>query len=71
MSVFKVTLEEAVKFSQVWTYGGISLPVSKEMAQYATDFSNVVLNNFIAMCQENAKKEAQIKTKPLIMEGIR
>lgn len=72
MSVFTVKLEEAVKFSQIWTLNGLSLPVSKEMAQYATDFSNVVLTNFITMCQENAKREIEARTpKPLIMEGIR
>jgi len=70
--LFKVSLEDAQKFQTVWTYKGLAIPLPKEAAQYATDFANIVLRNFIAMCQEQAKEAAksQIPAKQLIAEGL-
>jgi Recombination endonuclease VII len=71
MQPFKVKLEEAVNFSKVWSYNGVSIPITKEEAQYATDFANVVLRNFIDMCQEQAKAaQKAAEPKKLIIEGL-
>lgn len=74
MSVFQVQRVEAQKFAQVWNKGGISMIIPDVALDFATDFANVVLNNFIAMCQANAKAEqvANEAAKPkIIMEGIK
>lgn len=71
MQPFKVNLEEAIKFSKIWTHKGVYIPLSDADCQFATDFSNVVLRNFIQMCQEQAQQEAELnKPKKLIIEGV-
>ena len=71
MAAFKVERAEAEKFSKVWNKGGIAILLSPEALDFATDFSNVVLNNFIQMCAAQAKQEAALrKPKQLIIEGV-
>ncbi len=71
MSIFKVEKAEALKFAQVWNKGGVHIILNDEAISFATDFSNVVLRNFIAMCQAQAAEEAakRANLKPLIIEG--
>jgi hypothetical protein len=74
MSIFQVQRIEAQKFAQVWNKGGISMILPDVAIDFATDFSNVVLNNFIQMCQANAQAQvaANEAAKPkIIMEGIK
>lgn len=79
MSVFKVKKEEADKFAEVWNYNGVTMILDNTAKQFATDFANVVLNNFINMCQANAKAEAaqqaakaaELNKPKIILEGIR
>lgn len=72
---FQVQRVEAENFGKIWTYRGISVPLTEADYQFATDFANVVLRNFINMCQESAK-DAQANRKEIerklniIMEGI-
>lgn len=70
--MFKVERAEAENFSKVWTTKyGLLVPLSSEAVQFATDFSNVVLNNFITMCQQEAQKKIQEQQKKaIIVEGI-
>jgi hypothetical protein len=68
---FKVERVEAEKFSKVWNKGGISIILSPEAIDFAADFSNVVLNNFIGMCQKQAEEAAKLqKPKQIIIEGV-
>lgn len=72
--MYKVERKEAESFSKVWNKNGITILLTPEAVDFATDFSNVVLNNFIALCQQEALK-AQAKAaesmKPkIIVEGI-
>ncbi len=73
MQPFAVDLNEAVKFSKVWNHNGIAIPLSESACQFATDFANVVLNNFIHVCQQKAREAAlqalEGKKKPIIIEG--
>lgn len=72
MSIYKVELIEAQKFAQVWNKGGISIILTPEAVEFAKDFANVVLNNFIQMCQQQAieaQKKAETQKK-LIIEGV-
>jgi hypothetical protein len=71
MSIYKVNRIEAEKFSKIWNKGGISILLSPEAIDFATDFSNVVLNNFIHMCQEQVVTAKQQESKKqIIVEGI-
>lgn len=73
MSVFKVERTETAKFAHVWNKGGISIILPDTALDFATDFANIVLNNFIAMCQANAANAAANEAaKPkIIMEGTK
>jgi hypothetical protein len=75
MGVFKVELEEAERFSKVWTKNGVSVFLTPEALEFAKDFSNVVLINFIQMCQAKATQEAaraaEANKSRIIMEGVR
>lgn len=75
--VFKVSTEEARQFSQVWTYKGLVVPLQETHTQFAADFANVVLRNFIEQCQQTAQaaKSAPATTmekqkRQLIVEGV-
>lgn len=72
--MYKVQRVEAEKFSKVWHKGGISIILTPEAIDFATDFSNVVLNNFIGMCQaqatQAAAKAAEAQKPKIILEGI-
>jgi ATP-dependent Clp protease adapter protein ClpS len=65
---FKVELAEAQKFQTVWTKNGLAVLLPSDAAQFATDFANIVLRNFIQMCQEQAQQVTK-KEKKLIIEG--
>lgn len=71
---FKVNISEAEAFAKVWNFNGIAVNVDPVMLKFGTDFSNIVLKNFILMCQKQAQEAAaaQIKAqnqKALIIEG--
>lgn len=71
-AVFEVKLEEAVKFSKVWNYNGISIILTPEALAFAKDFANVAIRSFIDVCQQQAAqaaKQAEAKSK-IIMEGV-
>lgn len=54
-----VTIKDAKGFSNVWTAGGVAIPMQDVHLQFATDFANVVLRNFIQ--QANAAAAAKQK----------
>lgn len=63
---FKVNKSEAEAFAKVWTYQGVSIPLSESAIQFSTDFANIVLRNFIDVCQQ----QVQERKKQIIAEGI-
>ena len=71
---FKVERVEAENFSRVWNKGGIGIILTPEAIDFAKDFANVVLNNFIQMCQaqavQAAAKAAEEQKSKIIMEGV-
>jgi hypothetical protein len=67
-ATFSVPLQDAQNFQKVWTNRGIAIVLPAEAAQFATDFANIVLRNFIAMCQQQAQ-EAPVPEQKLIIEG--
>ena len=69
MAGFKVERIEAEKFSKIWNKSGIAIILGPEAIDFATDFSNVVLNNFITMCQDQAVAAAKKSQEKLIIEG--
>lgn len=74
MQPFKITVEESIKFSKVWTYNGISIPISSESCQFAADFANIVLRDFVSMVQERSRQKIAQTSPPaqpkLIVEGV-
>ena len=67
--MYKVERKEAESFSRVWNKKGITIILTPEAIDFAADFANVVLNNFIQMCQVEAQQAALRKPKELIIEG--
>ena len=68
---FAVDVAEAHNFHKVWTYRGLSIPISLEAEHFAKDFANVVLKNFIDTCQKQAQEAAKLQPqKQLIIEGV-
>jgi hypothetical protein len=68
-ATFKVQLQDAQNFQTVWTHKGLALPLPPEAAQFATDFANIVLRNFIELMQQQAKAQQPVSEKKLIIEG--
>lgn len=79
MQPFKVERIEAEKFSQIWNKGGVHVILPPEAIDFASDFANVVLRNFIGMCQAQAQAEvakqaakaAEMSKPKIILEGVR
>ena len=77
MIVPAVNLEEAKKFSNVWTLGGLAIPLDHTALKFATDFANVVLKSFFVQAEAklDAVVEAKVKERldeeknKLILEG--
>ena len=68
---FAVDVAEAHNFHKVWTYKGVAIPLPPEAAYLCRDFANVVLKNFIDMCQKQAQEAEKLQSqKQLIVEGI-
>jgi hypothetical protein len=71
---FQVTASEAKKFSEVWRYKGLVMPVTDEWCEFAANFAQVTLNSFIAICQAQAQQSKQAeqlsKKKELVVEGV-
>lgn len=72
----QVAVEETKRFASQWTYKGLAVPMDDVHVQFATDFANVVLLNFIQVCQQQvaAQQAAQTPETPkpetsLIVEG--
>ena len=64
-----VTLKDTIGFSKVYTQNGLAVFLNDTSLQFATDFANVVLNNFINLCNERAQakaKEAELAVQPLV-----
>lgn len=67
---FKVNKSEADAFAKVWNQNGITVLLNDSAIQFATDFANVVLRNFIDMCRAQAELEAKEKSNKIIVEGL-
>jgi hypothetical protein len=68
---FAVSVEEAQKFQNIWTKNGLAIPMPPEAAHFAKDFANIVLKNFIDMCQKQSQEAAKLQhPKQLIIEGV-
>ena len=69
MQPFKVTVEEAKNFANIWTYKGLAMPIDGVYCEFAKDFANVVLRSFVEQMRANAKavkEKAAAEAKPLV-----
>lgn len=71
MQQYKVQRQEAANFAKVWNHKGVALVIQDAHIEFATDFANVVLRNFIQMCQQQVTNANSAKPEPkkLIVEG--
>jgi hypothetical protein len=77
MLVPSVNKDEAKKFSNVWNYNGVAVPLDNVALTFATDFANVVLKSFFVQAEANMAKviEAQVQLRlaaekeKLVLEG--
>lgn len=80
-AVFTVDAKEAGRFAQMWTYNGLAVPVGPEHLQFATDFANIALKNFLLMVQNRTRaattpvQTIEQKADPIIerhyLDGVR
>ncbi len=71
MQPFQVSPNDAVEFSKVWKFKGLSMPLSDVHTQFATDFANIAIRSFIeyTMAQAKSRAEAEAaRNAPLIVE---
>lgn len=66
----KVSLKDTVGFSKVWTYNGVSMIINDTAIQFATDYANLVLANFIRQCQLEAEQQARAAAAPKIITEV-
>jgi len=68
---FKVEKKEAEVFAKIWSDKGIAILLPDSAIQFATDFANVVLRNFIDLCQQEALQKQKLeKKKEIVLEGL-
>lgn len=70
MSQYKIDRREAESFARVWTRNGIVIPLNAASIDFAADFANIVLSNFIAMCEQKAQKARQAAARKMVVESI-
>lgn len=62
MMIPQITNEETKRFSSVWNWKGIAVPLDDVHIAFATDYSNVCLRSLFAQVQEQvATMAARIK----------
>lgn len=64
----QVTLNDAINYSKVWTHNGIAIALTQSDCQFATDFANIVLKNFVLQCA--AQVEAQVQRQATVTGEI-
>ena len=60
----QISRNETLKFAQAWTHKGVAIPMKDVHIDFACDWANIVLKNFIAMAQHKAaeaRKQAEAK----------
>ena len=69
MTPFKVDPKDAVEFSKVWKFKGLSMPLSDVHTQFATDFANIAIRSFIefTMAQAKARQEQELAKATLLV----
>ena len=73
----QVNMDEVKKFSNVWNYNGIVIPLTDVHMVFALNFANVVLKSFFVQAEANMAKviEAQVQLRlaaekeKLVLEG--
>ena len=57
----QVTKIDTEGFSKQWTHNGLAIVLNDVHIQFATDFANIVLRNFVLQCA--AQADAAIKAQ--------
>ena len=71
MQIPQVTSNDVKNFSRVWKYKGLSMVLTDMHIQFATDFVNLSLRQFVqGVAQQQAAKAAAEKAPKIITEGV-
>jgi hypothetical protein len=74
INIPSVPLADAKGFSKVWKYKGLCVPIDDVYVQFASDYANIVLKNFVVqatMANIAAAQKAAQEAKPkILMEGF-
>lgn len=69
---FQIAKEETQRFSSQWKFNGLVIPMQDAHIQFATDFANIVLRDFIQYCKQQTLAkiaQAQAAAAPSIIES--
>lgn len=71
MKQFSIQRQEAARFATIWNHKGVAIVIQDVHIDFATDFANVVLRNFIQMCQQQAANQVPkpVQENTLITEA--
>lgn len=58
----QVTKNDAEGFSKQWTHNGLAIVLNDVHIQFATDFANIVLRNFVLQCAAQAEAAAKAQS---------
>jgi hypothetical protein len=67
MTPFQVRRKDTAGFAQVWTKNGVAIAIGDVYLDFATDFANVVLRNFVATAEEQARRLRAAAQAPKIV----
>ncbi len=56
MGLPTVDIKQAEGFGKVWHHNGVGIILNDSHYKFARDFANVVLRNFVQMCEAEVKK---------------
>jgi hypothetical protein len=73
IQVPSVPMADTAAFAKIWTNRGVVIPLQDTHLQFANDYANLVLRNFIVqatMANMQRAKQLESQKPKLIVEGI-
>ncbi len=70
MQLPQVDRKSVEGFARVWTYKGVALVLNDAHVQFAMDFANVMLRNFVQQVAQQQMAAAQATQAKKIVEAV-
>ena len=64
MQIPQVNKDQVVGFAKVWTYKGVAILLNEMHIEFAKDFANVMLRNFVQQVAQQQMAAAQAAAWP-------